>query len=104
METPEHQKGRDNEDFIPRRLLCATKNLATGNETMPLPDLKPLNVSACNAGESSWEFYEVLLQEEKHFPSLAFTLSTDIEPFVQVIINCSRVTKTKSEYSRKLSF
>ena len=69
METPEHQKRRDNEDFIPKRLLCATENPATGNKTMTLP------VLACK----SREFYEVVLQEEKHFPSLAFTLSTDIE-------------------------
>ena len=53
MEMPEHQKRRDNEDFIPRRLLCATENPATGNEMIPLPDLKePLNLSVCNAGKS----------------------------------------------------
>ena len=83
METPERQKRRDN-DFIPRRLLCATENPATGNETMTLP------VSACNAGESSQEFYEVVLQEEKHFPSLAFMLSTDIESNQPVVVVTQR--------------
>ena len=84
METPECQKRRDNEDFIPRRLLCATENPATGNEMMTLP------VLACNAGESSWEFYEVVLQEEKHFLSLAFMLSTDIESNQPVVVVTQR--------------
>ena len=81
METPERQKRCDN-DFIPRRLLCATENPATGNVSLP--------VSACNAGKSSREFYGVVLQEEKHFPSLAFTLSTDIESNQPVVVVTQR--------------
>ena len=66
METPKCQKEREGEDFIPKRLLCATENPATGNETIPLLDLKePSNILACNAGKSSWEFYEDLRQKEK---------------------------------------
>ena len=54
---------------------------------MLLPDLKePLNVSACNADELSWEFYEVVLQEEKHFLRFAFTLSTDTESNQPVVV------------------
>ena len=57
METPKREKECDNDGFIPRRLLC--ENPATGNETIPLSDLKELwNVSACNADKSTWEFYE----------------------------------------------
>ena len=91
METPERQKGRDSEDFVPRRLLCATENPATDKKTISLPDLKePLNVSTCNAGESSREFYEVVMQEEKYFPSLAFMLSSDIESNQPVVVVTQR--------------
>ena len=73
--------------FIPRRLLCDTENLATGNETIPLLDLKePLNVLACNAGKLLREFYEDLLQEEKYFLNLAFTLSIDIDSNQPVVV------------------
>ena len=80
METPERQKRCDN-DFIPRRLLCATENPATGNETMTLP------VSACNAGKLSREFYEVVLQEEKHFPSS--DMAVDVSPSLFLDATCS---------------
>ena len=75
METPECQKG------------CATENPATDKKTISLPDLKePLNVSTCNTGELSQEFYEVVMQEEKYFLSLAFMLSSDIESNQPVVV------------------
>ena len=85
METPKCQKECNNEDVIPRRLLCAVENLVTSNEMIQLTGLKdPLNALADSAStnggalsdEYSHEFYKDVLQEEKHFPSLAFTLST----------------------------
>ena len=114
METPECQKGCDSEDFVPRRLLCATENPATDKKTISLSDLKePLNVLTCNTGELSWEFYEVVMQEEKYFPSLAFMLSSDIESNQLVVVvtqrklanhppfglvSCMQVTITGREY------
>ena len=67
----------------------------------------------CNAGKSLWKFYEGLLQEKKHFPSLAFTLSIDIDsnqPVVAVtqhelanhspfgLVSCVQVTITGRKY------
>ena len=66
METPKRKK-IDNEGFIPR--LCATENPATGNETIPLSDLKePSIVSAYNADKLMWEFYEDEVTGNKTIP------------------------------------
>ena len=73
METPVHQKVRGNEEFIRKRVLCATENLVTDSElTLLTFSNEPLNVSTCNPCQSL-EFYEVVLLEEKHFPGFAFT-------------------------------
>ena len=87
MEMPECQKGCDSQDFVPRTLLCATENPVTEKKTITLPDLKePLNVLTCNTGELSLEFYEVVMQEEKYFQSLAFMLSSDIKSNQLVVV------------------
>ena len=67
----------------------------------------------CNAGESSQEFYEVVMQEEKYFPSLVFMLLSDIksnQPVVVVtqrelanhqpfgLVSCVQVTITGRKY------
>ena len=52
------------------------ENPMTINETIPLSDLKePLNVLVSNAGKSSQELYEDLLQEEKHYPSVVYAVN-----------------------------
>ena len=102
MATPRGQKECSNEDVIPRRLLCAVKNPTTSNEILLLTGLKePSNASAdsasINAGafsdEHSCEFYEDVLQEEKHFPSLGFMLAIDINSKQSVIVPVIVVTQ-----------
>ena len=99
MATPKCQKECNNEDVIPRRLLCAVENPATSNEMIQLTGLKePSNASADSAStnggafsdEYSHKFYKDVLQEEKHFPSLAFTLAIDIDSNQPVIVVTQR--------------
>ena len=50
MATPKRQKECNNEDLIPRRLMCAIENPATSNEIIPPTDLKePSNASPNSA-------------------------------------------------------
>ena len=104
METPEHQKRRDNEDFIPRRLLCATENPATGNKTMTLP------VSLVMLVNRFLLWFRSFLPVPSSISIWFFTLL-----WLLVHISCHfslfschshllEIFQTKSEYSQKLSF